>query len=90
MKCTLAEECPIVMLKNPKNEPNEPPLYFISNPTQKNKNTEAYRRCWWIETAQRPGCFKHLKTEGFNIKDDDKVMLLTGIVPGGYDLCAVP
>jgi hypothetical protein len=57
-------------------------LYFISNPTQKNKNTEAYRRCWRIETARRPGCFKHLKTEGFNIKDDDKVMLLMGIVPG--------
>jgi len=51
----------IVILKNPKNDPEEPLLYFISSLTNKIKITEAYRRRWRIET-----CFKHLKTQGFN------------------------
>ena len=54
----------IVMLKNPKNDPNEPLLYFISSLVHKVKITEAYRRRWRIET-----CFKQLKTQGFNIED---------------------
>lgn len=60
--CTLS----IVMLKNPKNDPTEPLLYFISSLTHKVKITEAYRRRWRIETARRHGCFKHFKTQGFN------------------------
>ena len=76
----------IVMLKNPKNEPNEPLLYFISSLTHKVKITEAYRRRWRIET-----CFKHLKTQGFNIEDlnfknDGKIMLLIAIVVMAYVL----
>lgn len=80
--CTLS----IVMLKNPKNEPNEPLLYFISSLTHKVKITEAYRRRWRIETY-----FKQLKTQGFNIedlnfKDDGKIMLLIAIVVMAYVL----
>ena len=76
----------IVMLKNPKNDPNEPLLYFISSLTHKVNITEAYRRRWRIET-----CFKQLKTQGFNIedlnfKDDGKIMLLIAIVVMAYVL----
>jgi len=80
--------CPfsIVMLKNPKNDPAEPLLYFISSLSHKVKITEAYRRRWRIET-----CFKHLKTQGFNIEDlnfknDGKIMLLIAIVVMAYVL----
>ncbi len=74
------------MLKNPKDDPDEPLLYFISTLTHKVKITEAYRRRWRIET-----CFKHLKTQGFNIedlnfKDDGKIMLLIAIVIMAYVL----
>lgn len=76
----------IVMLKNPKNDPAEPLLYFISSLTHKVKITEAYRRRWRIET-----CFKHFKTQGFNIEDlnfknDGKIMLLIAIVVMAYVL----
>lgn len=76
----------IVMLKNPKNDPNEPLLYFISSLTHKVKITEAYRRRWRIETY-----FKQLKTQGFNLedlnfKDDGKIMLLIAIVVMAYVL----
>jgi len=76
----------IVMLKNPKNDPDEPLLYFISSLVHKVKITEAYRRRWRIET-----CFKHLKTQGFNIEDlnfknDGKIMLLIAIVVMAYVL----
>ncbi len=76
----------IVMLKNPKNDSDEPLLYFISSLTHKIKITEAYRRRWRIET-----CFKHLKTQGFNLedlnfKDDGKIMLLVAIVIMAYVL----
>lgn len=66
LKRFILNDCPlsIVMLKNPKNDPDEPLLYFISSLTHKVKITEAYRRRWRIET-----CFKHLKTQGFNIED---------------------
>lgn len=76
----------IVMLTNPNNDPDEPLLYFISSLTHKVKITEAYRRRWRIET-----CFKHLKTQGFNIEDlnfknDGKIMLLIAIVVMAYVL----
>ena len=41
----------VVMLKNPKNDPTEPLLYFVSNLAHKVNITEAYRRRWRIETA---------------------------------------
>jgi len=76
----------VVILKNPKNEPEEPLLYFVSSLVHKIKITEAYRRRWRIET-----CFKHLKTQGFNIEDlnfksDSKIMLLIAIVVMAYVL----
>jgi len=53
IKQFILNNCPlsIVMLKNPKNDPEEPILYFISSLTHKVKITEAYRRRWRIETA---------------------------------------
>lgn len=74
----------IVMLKNPKNDPQEPLLYFISSLTHKVKITETYRLRWRIET-----CFKHLKTQGCNIedlnfKDDGKIVLVIAIVVMAY------
>lgn len=76
----------IVMLQNPKNDSNEPLFYFISSLTDKVQITEAYRHRWRIET-----CFKHLKTQGFNIedlnfKDDGKITLLIAIVVMAYVL----
>jgi len=76
----------IVMLKNPKNDPHEPLLYFISSLTHQVKITETYRLRWRIET-----CFEHLKTQGFhiedlNFKDEGKIMLLIAIVVMAYVL----
>lgn len=76
----------IVILKNPKCDTDEPLIFFISSLTDKVKVTEAYRHRWRIET-----CFKHLKTQGFNIedlnfKDDGKIMLLIAIVVMAYVL----
>ncbi|WP_461117585.1 transposase [Spirosoma jeollabukense] len=63
LKRFILNDCPlsVVMLKNPKNDPDEPLLYFISSLTHNVKIMEAYRRRWRIETY-----FKHLKTQGFN------------------------
>ena len=54
----------MVILKNSKDDPDQPLLYFLSSLTHKVKISEAYRLRWRIET-----CFKHLKTQGFNIED---------------------
>ena len=76
----------IVILKNPKGDTDEPLMFFISSLTDKVKVADAYRQRWRIET-----CFKHLKTQGFNIedlnfKDDGKIMLLIAIVVMAYVL----
>lgn len=76
----------VVILKNPKDDPDEPLLYFVSSLVHKVNITEAYRRRWRIES-----CFKHLKTQGFNIEDlnfknDGKIMLLIAIVVMAYVL----
>lgn len=75
-----------VLLKNPKPDPEEPILYFVSSLTNKVHITEAYRIRWKIEN-----CFKHLKTNGFNIEDlnfkaDGKINLIMGIVVMSYVL----
>lgn len=76
----------MVILKNPKGDTDEPLMYFISSLTDKVKVTAAYRHRWRIES-----CFKHLKTQGFNIEDlnfknDGKIMLLIAIVVMAYVL----
>ncbi|GAB4043397.1 hypothetical protein GCM10028774_58830 [Spirosoma jeollabukense] len=50
-----------VILKNPKNDPKEPLLHFVSSLTNKHKIAQAYRLRWRIET-----CFKQFKSQGFN------------------------
>ena len=76
----------MVILKNPEDDPDQPLLYFLSSLTHKVKISEAYRLRWRIEI-----CFKHLKTQGFNLedlnfKDDGKIMFLVAIVVMAYVL----
>ena len=62
-----------VIIKNPKHDPNEPYIYFISDLKDAKAIANHYLKRWKIECA-----FKHLKTNGFNIenanlKDDLKI-----------------
>lgn len=76
-----------VIVKNPKDDPKEPLLYFIS--TLKNRTTiiKTYPIRWTIEC-----CFKHLKSNGFdleavNFKCPLKIMLMMAITSFLYILC---
>ena len=69
-----------VMIKNPKYDPKEPYIYFISDIKDARAIANHYLKRWKIEC-----CFKHLKSNGFNIeninlKDDDKIELMVGIL----------
>ena len=69
-----------VMIKNPKNDPKEPYIYFISDLKDGQAIANHYLKRWKIEC-----CFKHLKSNGFNIedinlKDDDKIELMMGVL----------
>ena len=75
-----------VMIKNPKYNPKEPYIYFISNLTDAKAIAAHYLKRWKIECA-----FKHLKTNGFNLEDcnlksDLKIELLMTIVVFAYVL----
>ena len=75
-----------VMIKNPKYNPKEPYIYFISNLTDATKIAAHYLKRWKIECA-----FKHLKTNGFNLEDcnlkgDLKIELLMTMVVFAYVL----
>lgn len=75
-----------VMIKNPKYNPQEPYIYFISNLTDATKIAAHYLKRWKIECA-----FKHLKTNGFNLEDsnlksDLKIELLMTMVVFAYVL----
>lgn len=77
----------IVVFKNPKENADEPLLYFISTLQKKRKIIKAYPIRWSIEC-----CFKHLKSNGFdleamNFKKSEKIMLMMGIVSFLYTLC---
>ena len=70
----------LVMQKNPKKDAKEPILYWITSLADPIKAREHYRKRWKIE-----GCFKCLKTNGFNLqqinfKKPFKVNLLLAIV----------
>lgn len=72
------------MIKNPKHDPKEPYIYFISNLKDAKAIAEHYLKRWKIEC-----CFKHLKTNGFNIEDinlkaDKKIELMMGIIAMVY------
>ena len=54
----------VVMVKNDKNDPYEPLVYFISTLESKIDILEGYRIRWRIEN-----CFKHLKTNAAPLGD---------------------
>ena len=69
-----------VMIKNPKHNPKEPYLYFISDLQDARAIAAHYLKRWKIEC-----CFKNLKTNGFNLEDinlrsDQKIELMIGIL----------
>jgi transposase len=73
-----------VIIKNPKHDPKEPYIYFISDLKDAKAIANHYLKRWKIECA-----FKHLKTNGFNIenanlKDDFKIELLMAVVVFAY------
>ena len=73
-----------VIIKNPKHDPKEPYIYFISDLKDAKAIANHYLKRWKIESA-----FKHLKTNGFNIenanlKNDLKIELLMAIVVFAY------
>lgn len=73
-----------VIIKNPKHDPKEPYIYFISDLKEAKAIANHYLKRWKIECA-----FKHLKTNGFNIenanlKDDLKIELLMAVVVFAY------
>lgn len=76
-----------VIFKNPKEDPKEPLVYFISTLKRKKKIVQVYPIRWTIEC-----CFKHLKSNGFNLeelnlKDPEKIKLMMAIVTFLYVLC---
>lgn len=73
-----------VMIKNPKCDPKEPYIYFISDMQDAKAIANHYLKRWKIEC-----CFKHLKSNGFNIEDinlkvDDKIELMMGVLAMVY------
>lgn len=73
-----------VMIKNPKCDPKEPYIYFISDMQDARAISNHYLKRWKIEC-----CFKHLKSNGFNIEDinlktDDKIELMMGVLAMVY------
>ena len=82
----LEHEYTIVMTKNFKHDPKEPYIYFLSDLENAKEILNYYSQRWKIEC-----CFKHLKTNGFNLealnlKNDNKIMLMIGVVIITYAL----
>jgi len=78
-----------VVIKNTKDDPKEPLLYFISTLKDRMEVVKTYPIRWTIEC-----CFKHLKTNGFdleamNFKDPLKIMLMMAITSFLYVLCII-
>ena len=76
----------VVIVKNDKDDPLEPLIYFISTLEDKTQILDGYRIRWQIEI-----CFKHLKTNGFNLEDlnfrqDSKICLMVALVVMAYVL----
>ena len=74
----------LVMTKNLKYDRKEPYIYFISNIENAKKVLKHYLKRWTIEC-----CFRHLKSNGFNIeamnlKTDNKIELMMGLVATAY------
>lgn len=82
----LEQEYTIVMTKNFKQDRKEPYIYFLSDMENAKKILKYYTQRWKIEC-----CFKHLKTNGFNLEDlnlksDKKIMLMISLVIVTYAL----
>ena len=54
----------VVIVKNDKDDPLEPLMYFISTLQDKTEILDGYKIRWQIEIF-----FKHLKSNGFNLED---------------------
>ena len=72
------------MIKNPKYDPKEPYIYFVSEMQDARAIANHYLKRWKIEC-----CFKHLKSNGFNIENinlkiDDKIELMMGVLAMVY------
>ena len=70
----------IIVLENTSAQPDEPFLYLITNVEDVQQAAQLYRMRWKIEC-----CFKHLKTNGFNLEDQaftapHKIELLMSIL----------
>ena len=81
------EKYTFVIFKNPKADAKEPLLYFLSTLLERKKIIRAYPIRWKIEC-----CFKHLKSNGFNLEDINlkkplKVKLMMAVVCFLYTLC---
>jgi hypothetical protein len=68
------------MIKNPKHDPKEPYIYFISDLKDAKTIANHYLKRWKIESY-----FKHLKTNGFNMEDinlknDLKIELMMAVL----------
>ena len=74
----------IVMTKNLKYDRKEPYIFFISNIDNAWDVLNHYLERWKIEC-----CFRHLKSNGFdmeamNLKQDQKIELMMGLVATAY------
>lgn len=74
----------IVMTKNLKQDKKEPYIFFISNIDNAWAVLNHYFERWKIEC-----CFRHLKSNGFNmeamnLKQDQKIELMMGLVVTAY------
>lgn len=74
----------IVMTKNLKHDRKEPYIFFISNIENAWDILNHYLERWKIEC-----CFRHLKSNGFdmeamNLKQDQKIELMMGLVVTAY------
>jgi hypothetical protein len=73
-----------VMIKNPKHDPKEPYIYFISDLKDAKVIANHYLKRWKIES-----CYRHLKSNGFNMEDinlqnDQKIELMMGVLAVVY------
>ena len=58
----------VVIVNNDKNDPLEPLMYFISTLQGKTEILDGYR-IRWHRGVPNQICFKHLKSNGFNLED---------------------
>ena len=77
-----------IIMQNSQEDTEEPLLFFLTDRKTANrrKRLEKYRQRWTLES-----CFKHLKTNGFNLedmhfRDNRKIELMMALVTMAYCL----